>query len=91
MNDFTHITCVCTSPEHTLRFSFDEEEKEVYTEVYLKQYRGFFKRVWIALKYIFGYSSRYGHWDCTIMNDAESRKLHGFLEYAIKEMSREKE
>lgn len=73
------VVCVCETPEHTLRFMYDEEEKELYTEVYLNQYRSFFKRVWVAVKYVFGYTSKYGHWDCTIISKPKADKLKAFL------------
>lgn len=73
------VVCDCQSPEHTLRFMYDEEEKELYTEVYLNQYRSFFKRVYVAIKYIFGYTSKYGHWDCTMISKPKADKLKAFL------------
>jgi hypothetical protein len=46
---------------------YDPEDNELYTSVFLNQYQNVFKRVWIALKYVFGYRCKYGHWDCFIM------------------------
>lgn len=73
------VVCDCQSSEHTLRFMYDEENKELYTEVYLNQYRSFFKRVYVAIKYIFGYTSKYGHWDCTMISIPKAHKLKAFL------------
>jgi len=63
-----YYECQCSTPEHTLVFSIDEDDGSVYTSIYLNQYNSFFKRVWIAIKYVFGYKSKYGHWDSTILN-----------------------
>ena len=79
-DEMLHSTCSCYSTEHTLRWSYDTSEKEFYTEVFLNQYRSFFKRVWIAVKYVFGYKCRYGHWDCTLLNENEAIKLRDFID-----------
>jgi len=68
-----HFQCECGSDEHTLKFSLDEltgdiEELEIWTSVFLhSEYHGFWGRLWIAVKYLFGYKCRYGHFDCFIM------------------------
>ena len=96
MNDHdprTHyFDCECSSPEHTLRFVFDTvslwdeaEKPQIYTEIYLDQYRNVFKRIWIAIKYIFGYKCRYGHWDCWCLNEKDAYRLKELCEeYIIK-------
>lgn len=79
----TYMTCACHSPEHTLRFNFDGVENEIYTEVFLNQYRGFFKRLWIAIKYLCGYRCRFGHFDCYTMSGfsglEQAKRLHKML------------
>lgn len=69
--------CACGSDEHTLRFtlSLDDDEPELYTHVYLRNWQGFWKRCWIALKYVCGYTSKYGHWDCFIMRPEDAARL----------------
>lgn len=69
------IRCACYSAEHTLQFLFDEDENEIYTEVLLRQYRSFPKRVWVAIKYILGYKCRFGHFDCFEMSPEAAEKL----------------
>ena len=73
------IVCTCLSPEHTLRYIYDEENDELYTEVFLHNHNSFFKRIGIAVKYVFGYVSKYGHFDCTIIAKEEMVKLRTFL------------
>jgi hypothetical protein len=75
--DCHYIECNCTSAEHTLRLTLDDDEDlpAIYTEVQLNPYHGFFGRLWLAVKYLFGHRCRYGHWDeATLMGD-EVRKL----------------
>jgi hypothetical protein len=76
--DIKYFECNCGSADHTLRFVFDYEEKEVYTEVQLKSPK-FHERVWKAVKYIFGFKSKYGHWDCTLMLESEVKVLRDEL------------
>lgn len=80
-----YFDCECYSPEHTLRIvlTYDEnndEPPEVYTEIYLNQPNSFFKRIWIALKYIFGYKSQYGCWDCFNLQAKDTSKLMNILD-----------
>ena len=78
------ISCSCHSPEHILVFNVNYEDKEVYTSVFLKQYRSFFQRVWVAVKYIFGYNSKYGHWDCFAADKDKILELKVFFDNAAK-------
>lgn len=73
------LVCECNSSEHVLRYIYDKDENELYTEVNLVQHRNFLKRCLVAIKYIFGYKSKYGHFDTTIINKHEARKLGFFL------------
>lgn len=86
-----YYDCQCNSPEHTLRFIYiapfkscdgSMEEGSLFTEVYLSQYRNVFKRVWVAIKYIFGYKCCYGHWDCWLMKLEDCDRLTALLDKA---------
>jgi len=81
----TFFECQCTSSEHTLKFIYDEEDKELYTSIYLCQYRNIFKRIGIAVKYIFGYKCRYGEWDCFLFKNEDIKELQKLLEKIINE------
>lgn len=75
-----YFECQCHSPEHTLKFVYDSENKELYSEIFLNQYRNFFKRSWVAIKYIFGYKCKYGHFDCFIFKNDDIVKFKNLLE-----------
>lgn len=80
-----YFECVCSSDEHTLKFVLDEEcddimDLEIWTSVFLDQYQPWWKRIWVAIKYIFGYKSRYGHWDCFIMRREDVDRMQLLLE-----------
>jgi len=76
-----HFDCSCASDEHTIVFRyFEDDYKEFYLSVYLNQYRRFYKRIWIAIKYIFGYKCKYGHWDCWTMKEDDCDRMISLLE-----------
>ena len=73
--------CQCNSDEHSLRFilSLDNEDPMIYSAVYLHQYRSFWKRLRISVKYLFGYHCKYGHWDCFQMKPGDAMRMQGML------------
>ena len=71
--------CDCHSDEHQLVFRYDDAENEIYTSVYLNQYRNIFERILTAVKYVFGYKSKYGDWDCFILKESEADRLTNYL------------
>jgi hypothetical protein len=82
-----YVTCDCMSDEHTLRFSFfpdgKDEYPQLYTSVYLNSYESWYRRVWTAVKYVFGHRSKYGDWDCTNIGRDEAIKLRDALDMFI--------
>lgn len=78
------LVCKCESVEHQLVFSYfpeDEDDREVYMSVHLRLESNIFKRIWKAIKYIFGHKSIYGHFDEFIMAQKDSHKLVKILKY----------
>jgi len=83
-----HVICECHSPDHILQFSHmdDMDGNEIcWTQVQLHQYRSFWVRLVVAVKYLFGYQSRYGHWDCTSIDLEQGKLLRDYLTRAIEE------
>jgi len=73
------MECSCCSSEHTFKMVYDKEENELYTEVYLNQYRSIFTRIWIAIKYICNYKCKYGHWDVFLFKTEDMKELKRLL------------
>jgi len=71
--------CSCNSLEHQLSFWYDDEYNELYTEVHLYTYKNIFKRIISAIKYVFGYKSKYGDWDSIIFKNDDVEKLKNYL------------
>ena len=71
LNGTEHLDCCCGSPQHTLRFVLDfdtfgdDEIPTIYTDVQMAHYLPWYKRIWVAIKYIFGYDTvdHYGCWE----------------------------
>jgi len=53
------IICQCHSAEHQIIFREFDDEKMVCMKVHLNKLP-IIKRIWYALKYIFGFQSKYG-------------------------------
>ena len=79
LDDTQFFECQCNSDEHTLRFILDKDDKEIYTHVFLHQY-SFITRVHIAIRYIFGYKCKYGHWDSFLLKPEDAKRLIDMLE-----------
>lgn len=77
-----HYVCQCGADEHTLRFTLDVDSGDpcIYTSIYLNDWRPWWKRAWIGIKYIFGYSCQYGHWDCWMMCYQDAERLRSMLD-----------
>jgi len=87
-----YFDCECESVEHTIRFVCDEyepDDKELFVEVQLMQHRSFVKRLWVALRYVFGYQCKYGHWDTTTFKQEDLVKLQELAERAKHVKSKE--
>lgn len=87
-NRFVYVECACYDPSHVFRIELDaastgsEEEPELAITFQLNPYYGFFKRVKLALRYIFNRpvpTSYGGHWDCVILDKDAVNKLYSML------------
>jgi hypothetical protein len=64
-----YFECICNGPEHFIKFSFfNEDDGELFLTTFLKQDHKWYKRIWVALKYIFGYKCKHGHFNEIIIN-----------------------
>ena len=74
-----YFQCDCSSQEHTIGITFDIDEKEMAFEVQLARHHGFFGRLILAVKYLFGYECKYGHWDTTLMSEEKFVELYNIM------------
>lgn len=76
--------CKCENTEHQLVFTYfpdDEDDREIYVSVHLIPESNIFKRIWHAIKYVFGHRSIYGHFDEFIFKQSDAHKLVKVLKY----------
>lgn len=60
------VICECGIKEHMFaltHWDIGGNEEELYLSVHLFHWENFFRRILVAVKYIFGYRCRYGEWD----------------------------
>lgn len=86
MKEQEFLICKCHSLDHMIVFTWwgDDEEKEVYVEIHLSPL-GFWERLKHAIKYVFGYRSRYGDFDSIIIREEDAPKLEKVVEYLKKQ------
>lgn len=87
MKNSEHFECRCYSPEHLLTFRYwkDEHGAELYAYVFLRP-EPFYKRIWLGIKYIFGYTSKYGYFDEFILDPKDVDRMIGLLSRYKEEM-----
>jgi len=72
--------CACYSPEHVLHFHFDPEEPAwLLIHAFLAP-DPFWQRIVNAVKYIFGYKCRYGHFDEFLLRREDCDKFMDLLQ-----------
>lgn len=75
------LTCKCSSTEHTL--IFESIDGDVYVNMFLSELP-LFKRIKLAIKYIFGYKCKYGHYEEIILDKSNIKELKEIIEYLEK-------
>jgi hypothetical protein len=67
-----YLECACHSPDHTMRFHIENDA--IYLTVHLT-HDTFYGRIKKGVKYILGYTSRYGHFDEFIIRKDQQPQL----------------
>lgn len=78
MEPALYLECECNSPEHLIKVELIDEDFVI--TVQLVHWRPWWKRIFIAIRYILGLSEPYGHWDCSILKAIDVRRLIAILE-----------
>lgn len=79
------LICDCHSTEHQMIVMYDSDESYpiVYVHTHLSK-RPFWERIKYAVKYIFGYQSRYGAFDEFILDPNDAPKIQEIVNYLNK-------
>lgn len=70
--------CDCQTNDHHFLFTEDDEDKYIYLSSHLSP-RPFFERITLAIKYIFGFRSRFGDYSEVILSENEWQELRKCL------------
>jgi hypothetical protein len=84
MSDRKILICECHSLEHQVSFWYEQDEGTLYVETHLVTHKNFFKRLWVGLKYAFGYKSRFGEWDEILLDPNSQKELYQWLQSKYK-------
>lgn len=76
--------CHCRSREHFLKFNIDYDEDRpdtsfICVETYIKNYNSFLKRIFVAIKYVFGFNGKDGDFDGFIFKDEDIENLESLI------------
>jgi len=76
------LTCKCGDVSHQLTIGYNlDEHEEVYLSIHLVREYNIFKRLWIALKYVFGKRSIYGDFDEIVLSPLDAPKLQKVVDH----------
>jgi hypothetical protein len=68
------LICDCSSLEHQIVFRYEVDDNMVFANIHLVK-KSFFKRIVLGVKYIFGYSCKYGHFEEFILKREHAWRL----------------
>lgn len=91
MFKFEYFECDCGSPEHSIKFIYDTQDEipDLYIVVNLINYRNFWKRLVLGIKYIFGITSKYGYFNEFILRQEDISKLNQLCQKFQKDLNSE--
>jgi len=75
-----YFECCCHSSEHLMHFHLDHDDPScIYIHIHLS-HDVWYKRIVNAIKYVFGYTCRYGHFDEFLFRQQDCDRLIAMLE-----------
>ena len=86
--------CDCAWPEHYASFHWIETDSvstdwsEMYIHIGMAK-QTFWRRIWFAIKYVFGYQSRFGAYEETALSAGDVKVLAEYLTDASKTLAKQ--
>lgn len=74
-----YLDCQCSHFGHVVRLSFDPNDGDIHLEVRLGHVFPWYKRAWLALKYVLGRDVAYGHYDETLLREEDYDRLRDLM------------
>lgn len=82
-----YFECDCGDFDHFFRVAYFEDDQDyLYLHIHLRRHN-FFKRIVTAIKYVFGYGSKYGDFDEILLDKDRSMSLVNFVNKYIEKQS----
>lgn len=87
--EIEHFTCVCESDEHYFNVKLWDftkvddsrpEDVSLAFSLLMYQYRGFWQRVWAAIRYVFGYQCKFGHFESAELKYEDADRLISMIQ-----------
>lgn len=74
------LQCACGLNEHQVVFLYwNDEDPEMYMSPHLHPFP-FWTRLWLGIKYVLGYRSRYGDYPGLVLGKQDIEELRAFLD-----------
>lgn len=78
-----YFECDCSDFDHIFRISYFKDDQDyLYLHIHLRRH-GFFRRMWTAIKYVFGHGSKYGDFDEILLSKDTSKELIAIIQKFI--------
>lgn len=77
------IICECSSAEHQMVLRYDDDKnlgRQVFVEIHLVPL-AWYKRLWLGIKYIFGYKCCYGNFEEMILSPKHARQIYNLYRF----------
>lgn len=91
-----YLECACYSTEHVMKFSLDEDSLACTDAAFLFVHTQlipapWYKRIWQAIKHVFGYQCRYGVWDEFIFTEESATAARDLLNRYLEALKHQNE
>ena len=85
------LICDCSSTEHQLVLHYDDDKdlgRQVFVEIHLVPLV-WYKRLWLGIKYIFGYKCKYDNFEEMILSPKHARQIYGLYRFLRPKLTKE--
>jgi hypothetical protein len=84
------LNCICHSPSHIIKLQIYNWQKnnissdiDLSVSVHISPEQSIFKRIWIAIKYIFGHQSEFGEFAEILLDESKTKEIKEFLDFYL--------
>lgn len=74
-----HLDCRCQDFRHSIRFDIEDDTGYIYLSTHIDQCYPWYKRLWIALRYVFKRDAINGQYDVTFIKYEDYDRIRDIL------------